>query len=256
MSGPRLLAEAIGTFMLVVIGPGAAAVNLHTHGAVSHVGVALSFAFVILAGVYALGHISGAHFNPAVTTGFWLSGRFPRREVLPYALAQLGGATAGAFLLRAVLGTDARAAATVPSVSLPSAFVIEIVLTFFLMLVIMAVATDHRVASPAAGLAVGLTVGFDAMMGGPLTGASMNPARTFGPALATGIWDGHWLYWLGPLLGAALAVATYSYLRKGEAHDYRGEAAASRSDPLYRKFGAEPDGGGGLKSEGTGAFHR
>ena len=256
MSGPRLLAEAIGTFMLVVIGPGAAAVNLHTHGAVSHVGVALSIAFVILAGVYALGHISGAHFNPAVTTGFWLSGRFPRREVLPYALAQLSGATAGAFLLRAVLGTDARAAVTVPSVSLPSAFVIEIVLTFFLMLVIMAVATDHRVASPAAGLAVGLTVGFDVMMGGPLTGASMNPARTFGPALATGIWDGHWLYWLGPLLGAALAVVTYSYLRKGEAHDYRGEAAAARSDSLYRKFGAQPDSGGSPESEGTGAFHR
>src|SRR5688572_33371273 len=101
--GPRLLAEGIGTFMLVVIGPGAAAVDLHTQGGVTHVGVALSFAFVILAGVYALGHISGAHFNPAVTMGFWLSGRFPRREVLPYALAQLGGATAGAFLLRAVL---------------------------------------------------------------------------------------------------------------------------------------------------------
>ena len=155
-----------------------------------------------------------------------------------------------------MLGTDARAAVTVPSVSLPSALVIEIVLTFFLMLVIMAVATDHRVASPAAGLAVGLTVGFDAMMGGPLTGASMNPARTFGPALATGIWVGHWLYWLGPLLGAALAVITYSYLRKVEAHDYRGKAAASRFDPLYRKLGAEPDSGGSPESEGTGAVHR
>src|SRR5919106_3157911 len=128
MSNPRLLAEAVGTFMLVVIGPGAAAVNLHTGGAVSHVGVALSFAFVILAGVYALGHISGAHFNPAVTAGFWLSGRFPGREVIPYALAQLSGATAGALLLRAVLGADARAAATVPSVPILSALVLETVL--------------------------------------------------------------------------------------------------------------------------------
>jgi MIP family channel proteins len=256
MSAPRLVAEAVGTFMLVVIGPGAAAVNLHTQGAVSHVGVALSFAFVIVAGVYALGHISGAHFNPAVTMGFWLSGRFPHREVIPYALAQLGGATAGALLLRVLLGADARAAATVPSVPLPSALMIEIVLTFFLMLVVMAVATDHRVASPAAGLAVGLTVGFDALMGGPLTGASMNPARTFGPAIATGVWDGHWLYWLGPLLGASLAVLTYGYLRKGEAHDYRGEPAASRADPVHGQLGAEPDGRGRTEQEGSRALHR
>src|ERR671915_142751 len=139
MTGPRLLAEAVGSFMLVVIGPGTAAVNLHTQGTVSHVGVALSFAFVILAGVYALGHISGAHFNPAVTAGFWLSGRFPRQELLPYILAQLSGATAGGLLLRAILGSDARAAATVPHIPLASALVVEIVLTFFLMLVIMAV---------------------------------------------------------------------------------------------------------------------
>jgi MIP family channel proteins len=221
--------------MLVVIGPGAAVVDLHAKGAVSHVGVALSFAFVILAGVYALGHISGAHFNPVVTTGFWLSGRFPGREVVPYSLAQLAGATLGALFLRAVLGADVQAAATAPHIPVLSAFLIEIVLTFFLMLVIMAVATDHRVASPAAGLAVGLTVGFDAMMGGPLTGASMNPARTFGPALASGIWTAHWLYWVGPLIGAALAVVTYGYLRKGEAHDYRLEPSVTSAVPLHAR---------------------
>ena len=232
--GPRLLAEGIGTFMLVVIGPGAAAVDLHTQGGVTHVGVALSFAFVILAGVYALGHISGAHFNPAVTMGFWLSGRFPRGEVLPYTLAQLIGAAAGAQLLRLTLGVHVQAAVTVPRIPIPGALLIEIVLTFFLMLVIMAVATDHRVASPAAGLAVGLTVGFDAMMGGPLTGASMNPARSFGPAIAAGNWTAHWLYWLGPLLGAALAVLTYGYLRKGEAHDYRVQSPAASADSLHR----------------------
>jgi aquaporin Z len=232
--GPRLLAEGIGTFMLVVIGPGAAVVDLHTNGGVTHVGVALSFAFVILAGVYALGHISGAHFNPAVTMGFWLSGRFPRGEVLPYTLAQLTGAAAGALLLRLTLGAHVQAAVTVPRISIPGALLIEIVLTFFLMLVIMAVATDHRVASPAAGLAVGLTVGFDAMMGGPLTGASMNPARSFGPAIAAGSWTAHWLYWLGPLLGAALAVLTYGYLRKGEAHDYRVQSPAASADSLHR----------------------
>ena len=130
------------------------------------------------------------------------------------------------------------------------------VLTFFLMLVIVAVATDHRVASPAAGLAVGLTVGFDAMMGGPLTGASMNPARSFRPALATGVWVGHWLYWLGPLLGAGLGVATYSYLRTGEAHDYRGEAPAPSADPLHGQLGTQPDGGGDPESEGQRAIRR
>jgi MIP family channel proteins len=256
MTGPRILAEVTGTFMLVVIGPGAAAVNIHTQGAVSHVGVALSFAFVILAGVYALGHISGAHFNPAGTVGFWLSGRFPGPEVIPYVLAQLSGAAAGGLLLRLLLGNAARAAATVPSVPVSSAFVLEVVLTFFLMLVVMAVATDHRVASPAAGLAVGLTVGFDAMMGGPLTGASMNPARTFGPALATGVWNQHWLYWLAPLLGASLAVVTYGYLRKGEAHDYRRQPPPSGADPLHRQLGAEPDGRGRPESEGSGTLRR
>lgn len=249
MNRPRFLAEAVGTFMLVVIGPGAAAVNLHTQGAVSHVGVALSFAFVIVAGVYALGHISGAHFNPAVTTGFWLSGRFPGREVLPYVAAQLTGATAGAWLLRGVLGADARAAATVPALPVLSAFTIELILTFFLMLVIMAVATDHRVASPAAGLAVGLTVGFDALMGGPLTGASMNPARTFGPAVATGVWTAHWLYWLGPLLGSTMGVLIYGYLRKGEAHDYRSQPSVAGTDSLHGQLGPEPDGRGGAEPE-------
>jgi MIP family channel proteins len=242
--------------MLVVIGPGAAAVNLHTQGAVSHVGVALSFAFVILSGVYALGHISGAHFNPAVTAGFWLGGRFPRRDVIPYMLAQLTGATAGGILLRQLLGADARAAATVPTIPQASAFVLETVLTFFLMLVVMAVATDHRVASPAAGLAVGLTVGFDALMGGPLSGASMNPARTFGPAVATGVWTAHWLYWLAPLLGAGLGVFTYGYLRKGEAHDYHREPSPARADSVYRQLGPEPDGRSHPQPQGTRPIRR
>ena len=242
--------------MLVVIGPGAAAVDRYTGGAVTHVGVALSFAFVILAGVYSLGHISGAHFNPAVTMGFWLSGRFPRREVLPYTLVQLVGASAGALLLRATLGAHVQAAVTVPRIPILSALLIEIVLTFFLMLVIMAVATDHRVASPAAGLAVGLTVGFDAMMGGPLTGASMNPARSFGPAVAAGTWTAHWLYWLGPLLGAALAVGTYGYLRKGEAHDYRTQSSAPGADPLHGQLGTESDGRSDPEQQGSRTVYR
>jgi MIP family channel proteins len=207
--------------MLVFIGPGAAAVEAWSRGSVSPVGVALSFGFAILAGVYALGHISGAHFNPAVTAGFWIGRRFPSADVFPYLAAQLAGALSAAVLLRALLGASASAASTVPRIGVAPAFAVEVILTFFLMLVIMAVATAARVAGTVAGLAVGLTVAFDALMGGPLTGASMNPARSFGPALATGTWAGHWIYWLGPLLGASLAVGAYDYVRKGSSHDHR-----------------------------------
>ena len=166
MRARRAAAELFGTFMLVFIGPGAAAVDAWSHGGVSHAGVALAFGFVILAGVYALGHISGAHFNPAVTTGFWIARRFPGNEVAPYILAQLAGATLGGFALRATIGDAVAAAATVPAIPLAGAFGVELVLTLFLMIVILAVATDARVAGPIAGVAVGLTVAFDAMMGG------------------------------------------------------------------------------------------
>jgi MIP family channel proteins len=232
--GPRLAAEAIGTFMLVFIGPGAAVVNAWSHGSVTHVGVALAFGCVVLAVVYALGHISGAHINPAVTIGFWLARRFPGRDVPPFILAQLAGATAAALVLRAALGSFATAAATTAAIPSLAALAVEIVLSFILMLVVMAVATDGRVAGGVAGLAVGLTVMGDALMGGPITGASMNPARSFGPAIATGVWGGHWLYWVGPVLGMALAVPTYDYLRRGFSHDHRVTAPrASRAFSLH-----------------------
>jgi len=221
--GPRIAAEAVGTFMVVFIGGGAAAVETWSRGSVSPVGICLAFGFVIVAGVYGLGHISGAHFNPVVTAGFWLSRRFPGADVLPYVAAQFVGSLSASFLLRALLGASAQAAATIPNIGVGRGFVVEVVLTFFLMLVIMAVATDARVAGTVAGLAVGLTVAFAALMGGPLSGASMNPARSLGPALATGTWTGHWIYWVGPLLGAALAVGAYEYLRKGTSHDHRAE---------------------------------
>ena len=219
--GPRMAAEAVGTFMLVAIGPGAAAVDLWSRGTVSHVGVSLAFGTVILAAVYALGHISGAHFNPAVTIGFWIAGRFPRADVLPYCASQLAGAAIAGVGLRAVVGTAVSGAITVPMIGILPACGVEVVLTFFLMLVVMAVATDARVTGPIGGLAVGATVAADALAGGPLTGASMNPARSFGPALASGIWTAQWIYWLAPLLGATLAVFMYDYLRDGHAHDHR-----------------------------------
>jgi aquaporin NIP len=219
--GPRLAAEAIGTFGLVFLGAGAAAVNAWSNGAVSHTGISLAFGAVILVAVYTLGHISGAHLNPAVTFGFWVAKRFPGREVAPYVAAQLAGATAGAFALRGIVGSFAVFSATRPAIPVFSALGVEIILSFFLMLVVMAVATDSRVAGEVAGLAVGFIVMVDALMGGPLTGASMNPARSFGPALATGQWAAHWIYWIGPLIGMAIAVPAYEYLRRGFSHDHR-----------------------------------
>jgi aquaporin Z len=209
----RALAEAIGTFFLVLIGPGAAMTDAYTGGAVGHAGVALAFAFVVTAMVYALGHLSGAHINPAVTVAFWSAGRFPGRDVLPYVLAQCAGAVAASLTLTAVLGPVGRAGATVPAVGVAGSFAVEWLLSFVLMLVVMAVATDPRAASGFAGIAVGLTVGFCAMTGGPLTGASMNPARSLGPAVAGGTWDAHWIYWAAPVTAMLAATRVYEWLR-------------------------------------------
>jgi MIP family channel proteins len=200
----------------VLIGPGAAMVNAYTNGTVGHAGVALAFAFVVTAMIYALGHLSGAHINPAVTIGFWSARRFPARDVLPYIVAQCVGAGATSAVLRAVLGPVGRMDATLPAIGVGGTFTLEWLLSFVLMLVIMAVATDERVADGFAAIAVGLTVGFCAMMGGPLTGASMNPARSFGPALVGSVWSAHWVYWLAPITGAVAAAQVYDFLRHTE----------------------------------------
>ncbi len=209
----RWVAEGIGTFFLVFAGPGAAMANANSHGAVSHVGVALAFAFVIVAMICAVGHLSGAHLNPAGTIGFWASGRFPGREVLPYVASQCVGAIGAAGLLRATMGLVGDLGATLPTIALAPAFALELVMSFALMFVIMAVATDDRVAGGTAALAVGFTVGFCALTGGTLTGASMNPARSLGPALIGGLWRAHWLYWIAPVIGMVAAAKIYEMIR-------------------------------------------
>lgn len=212
----RVVAEAIGTFFLVLIGPGSAMVNASSGGSLGHVGVALAFAFVVVAMIYALGHLSGAHINPAVTLAFWSVRRFPTAEVIPYMLAQCAGAVAASLALRAALGFVGNMGATLPAIPVGAAFCVEWLLSFALMFVIMAVATDERVADGFAALAVGLTVGFCALMGGPLTGASMNPARSFGPSLVGGYWTAHWLYWLSPISAMIVAARTYDLLRSAQ----------------------------------------
>ncbi|MGH7585878.1 MAG: MIP/aquaporin family protein [Gemmatimonadales bacterium] len=208
----RAAAEGVGTFFLVLIGPGGVMVNAYTQGALGPTGIALGFAFVVLAMIVALGHISGAHLNPAVTLAFWSLRRFPTRELPSYVAAQCTGAIGAALLLRVLLGTIGEVGATLPHIGIARSFVVEWLLAFVLMLVIMAVATDDRVADGVAALAVGLTVGFCALLG-PLTGASMNPARTLGPAVASGLWAGHWLYWVAPITGMLAAARTYDLLR-------------------------------------------
>jgi MIP family channel proteins len=210
-----LCAEAVGTFALVFAGAGSIVVDARTH-ALGHVGVALVFGLVIMAMIYAVGHVSGAHFNPAVSFAFALTRHFPWQRVAGYWLAQAVGALAAAALLRASLGGEAHLGATLPSGSQGQAFLWEGILTFFLMFVIMSVATDTRAVGEAAAIAIGGTVGLDALFGGPITGASMNPARSLGPAVVSGDLHALWLYLLAPLAGATVGGIAYQFIR-GEA---------------------------------------
>jgi aquaporin Z len=210
------VAEGIGTFILVFAGTGAVMVNQISDGAVTHLGVSLVFGAVVAALIYGMGHLSGAHFNPAVTLGFWASGFFPKRRVLPYILAQSLGAIAASTLLLISLGRIDNLGATLPlNGNWLQSLVLETVLTFILMFVILGSGLDRRAPIGFAGLAIGLTVGLEAAFMGPITGASMNPVRSLGPAVVGGIWQHHWVYWVAPILGAQLAVIVYRQLSNG-----------------------------------------
>ncbi len=206
------VAETIGTFALVFAGAGAVMVDAKT-GALGHVGVAITFGLVIMVMIYGVGHISGAHFNPAVSFAFAITRHFPWPQVVLYWIAQLSGALLASALLRASLGGLAHVGATLPAGSDAQSFVWEIVLTAFLMFVIMAVATDTRAVGEAAAIAIGGTVGLDAMFGGPVSGASMNPARSAGPAIVSGDLHALWIYLLAPIVGATVGAVAYQFVR-------------------------------------------
>ena len=210
------MAEAFATFTLVFAGCGAIVVNSERGGSLGETGIAAAFGLAIMVMIYATGHLSGAHINPAVTVAFTSTRHFPVRDAVAYIPSQVAGAVAGAAMLRlAWEGTPANLGATVPSVGVGAALAYEFVMTAFLMFVVMAVATDNRAIGATAAIAIGGTVALDALFGGGVTGASMNPARSFGPALLASEWTDFWIYLLAPVTGALAGAFLYSLVRDG-----------------------------------------
>lgn len=202
----KLAAEAVGTFALVFAGTGAIIINDATGGTVTHVGIGLTFGLVVLAMIYAIGDVSGAHLNPAVTLGFFAARRFPGGQVIPYIGSQLAGAFAASLLLRSLFPANETLGATLPSGSAYQSFVLEAVLTLILMFVILGVSTGSKEKGLLAGVAVGAVIAFEALFAGPISGASMNPARSLAPALVSLRLDSLWIYLTAPIIGACASV--------------------------------------------------
>jgi aquaporin NIP len=202
----KCFAESLGTFALVFAGTGAIVINEVSGGGIAHVGIALTFGLIVLAMIYTVGDISGAHLNPAVTCGFWFAGRFPGQLVVPYVLSQCAGAIAASAVLHFLFPTNATLGATLPAGSNMQSFVLELILTFLLMFVILNVSTGAKEKGITAGIAVGAVIGLEAMFAGKICGASMNPARSFAPALVSAHFEHLWIYLSAPFIGAALAI--------------------------------------------------
>jgi aquaporin NIP len=208
----KYLAELLGTFALVFCGTGAVVIDQQTNGAVTHVGVAITFGLIVMAMIYALGDISGAHMNPAVTIAFTIAKRFQPKQVLPYIVSQLTGAFLASAALHYLFPTNEILGSTLPAGTDMQSFILEFILTFFLMLVIINVATGSKEQGMFAGLAIGSTVLLEAMFAGPICGASMNPARSISPAVTSGHTEHLWIYIVAPIAGAAFAIPVFKVL--------------------------------------------
>ncbi len=202
----KYLSETLGTFALVFCGTGAIITNQLSGGAVTHLGIAITFGLIVLAMIYAFGDKSGAHLNPAVTIAFWFAGRFPAKEILPFIISQLVGAFAASASLKLLFPEHETLGATLPAGSTFQSFVLEIILMFMLMLVIINVSTGAKEKGITAGIAIGSVVLLEALFAGPISGASMNPARSIAPAVVSGNLQHLWVYILAPLVGAIIAV--------------------------------------------------
>ncbi len=212
-------AETFGTFCLVFAGTGAIVVNDECGRAVTHVGIALTFGLIVLAMIYALGDVSGCHLNPAVTLGFWASHRFEAGRVLPYIASQIAGAVIASLVLRALFPTHITLGATMPSGSAVQSWIMEFIMTWMLMVVILGVSTGSKEKGVLAGVAVGSVIGLEALFAGPVSGASMNPARSLAPALVTIRVDHLWIYLTAPILGAIAGVATSGLIHGRKSHE-------------------------------------
>ena len=208
-----LAAEFIGTFLLVFVATGVVMADDISGGQVTHLGIGLSTGMAVSVIIFALGHVSGAHINPAVTFGFALGGHFPWRSVPGYVAAQFAGGILASAVLLALLGSVAHQGANLPAIGTSQALGFEVMLTFMLMLVIISVATDSRAQGNLAAIAIGATVGLEIIFAGHLSGSSMNPARSLSPALIGWTWTAQWVFVVGPLVGAAIAAFFYRWLR-------------------------------------------
>ncbi len=211
----KFAAEAMGTFALVFAGTGAIVINQATNGSITHVGIALTFGLVVLAMIYTLGEVSGAHLNPAVTLAFCSAGRMPWSEALPYVVSQTLGAFAASGLLRFLFPASDTLGATLPAGAAMQSFVLEVVLTAILMFVILNVSSGAKEKGITAGIAVGAVIALEALFAGPICGASMNPARSLAPAVVSGHLEHLWVYLLAPMLGAQLAVPACRCVQAG-----------------------------------------
>lgn len=209
----KYYAEILGTFALVFCGTGAIIINQESAGAVTHPGIAFTFGLIVMVMIYALGPISGAHLNPAVTIAFTVAKRFPIKEVFPYVLSQAVGAFAASAMLKFLFTNNEYLGATMPVGTELQSFVLEVILTFFLMLVILNVTTGSKEQGMFASLAIGSTVLLEAMFAGPVCGASMNPIRSISPAIVSGHVEHLWIYIVAPIIGAALAIIVWKAIR-------------------------------------------
>lgn len=209
----KCFAELFGTFALVFAGTGAVVINRVSGGTITHVGIALTFGLVVMAMIYTVGDVSGAHLNPAVTIGFWTSRRMPGRCIVPYVVSQLAGALLASALLRLLFGNVAFLGSTLPAGSATQSFVLEAVLTWLLMFVILCVSTGPKEVGVVAGIAIGGVIALEAMFAGPICGASMNPARSLAPAVVSGHVASLWVYLAAPVLGAVAAVPCWRIVR-------------------------------------------
>jgi aquaporin Z len=212
----KYLAEFIGTFTLVLCGTGAVIVNQQFGGVVTHVGVCLVFGAVVSCIIFAFGDVSGAHVNPAVTVAFWIARRFELKEIPPYILSQIAGAVAASATLHFLFPDNKLLGGTYPAGSEMQSFVMEFLVTFFLMLLVMQVSTGAKEKGMFAALAIGAMVMLTALFAGPVSGDSMNPARSMGPAIVSGHYEHQWIYLTSPFLGAAFAVLIWYVLKEKE----------------------------------------